>query len=86
MKGLVNKVVIVTGGGGGIGSAICRRFSEAGSLVAVFDIDKDAAETVALDIRNSGGKAAAFSVDLTSQESVIEAVKAAEEHCGPTDV
>lgn len=86
MRGLKDKVVIVTGGAGGIGSAICRRFAEEGASVAVFDINQDAAEAVAAGIRNSGGKAGAFRVDLTSQESVNEAVAAAEAALGPTDV
>ena len=86
MKGLKDKVVIVTGGGGGIGSAICRRFAEDGSVVAVFDINKEAAESVAAGIRDAGGKAAAFAVDLTSQESVIGAVAAAEQQLGPIGV
>lgn len=86
MKGLKDKVVIVTGGGGGIGSAICRRFAEAGAAVAVFDINQDAAEAVAAGIRDTGGQAGAFAVDLTSQESVIAAVQAAEARLGPTGV
>lgn len=86
MKGIKDKVVIVTGGGGGIGSAICRRFAEDGALVAVFDINKDAAEAVAAGIRDTGGKASAFAVDLTSQESVNAAVAAAEQQLGPIGV
>jgi len=38
MRGLRNKVVIVTGGASGIGAAICGRFEEEGSKVAVFDL------------------------------------------------
>ncbi|WP_332672340.1 2-hydroxycyclohexanecarboxyl-CoA dehydrogenase [Aromatoleum sp.] len=86
MRGINGKVVIVTGGAGGIGSAICRRFGEEGAKVAVFDINRDAADVVAAEIREKGGKAQAFAVDLTSQDSVITAVTAAEQALGPTDV
>ncbi|QTQ32473.1 2-hydroxycyclohexanecarboxyl-CoA dehydrogenase [Aromatoleum bremense] len=84
--GIKDKVAIVTGGAGGIGSAICRRFGEEGAKVAVFDINREAAETVAADIRAKGGNAQAFAVDLTNQDSVITAVTAAEQALGPTDV
>lgn len=86
MKGLQNKVVIVTGGAGGIGSAICRRFAEAGAAVAVFDINQEAAEGVARALRETGARAAAYAVDLTSQESVVAAVARAEGELGPIDV
>lgn len=86
MRGINGKVAIVTGGAGGIGSAICRRFGEDGAKVAVFDINREAAEAVAAAIRDNGGNAQAFAVDLTSQESVNAAVAAAEEALGPTDI
>lgn len=86
MRGLNDKVAIVTGGAGGIGSAICRRFAEEGAAVAVFDINQAAAGQVAGEIRAGGGKAAAFAVDLASQASVIAAVQAAEQQLGPIDV
>ncbi|NMG75186.1 2-hydroxycyclohexanecarboxyl-CoA dehydrogenase [Aromatoleum diolicum] len=86
MRGINGKVVIVTGGAGGIGSAICRRFGAEGATVAVFDINQDAASAVAAEIREKGGKAQAYAVDLTSQDSVITAVTAAEKDLGPTDV
>lgn len=86
MNGIKDKVVIVTGGAGGIGAAICRRFAEDGAKVAVFDLNGDAAETVAGEIRQQGGQAAAFAMDLTSQESVVAAVAAVEQQLGPTDI
>lgn len=86
MRGIKGKVTIVTGGAGGIGAAICRRFADEGAIVAVFDINKDPAETIVADIRAKGGSAAAFGVDLTSQESVVAAVTAAEAQLGPTDI
>ena len=39
MRGLKGKRTIVTGGGGGIGREVCKRFAEEGSEVAVFDIN-----------------------------------------------
>lgn len=86
MRGLKGKVAVVTGGAGGIGSAICRRFGEEGAVVAVFDIDAVAAESVAAAIREAGGSAGAFTVDLTSQESVVAAVAATERALGPIDI
>ena len=71
MKGIKAKVVVVTGGAGGIGAAICRRFAEEGAAVAGFDINKEAADALVKQIRAAGNKAGAYAVDLmTSQASV----------------
>ncbi|MCW1969015.1 MAG: 2-hydroxycyclohexanecarboxyl-CoA dehydrogenase [Anaerolineae bacterium] len=86
MRGLTNKVVIVTGGAGGIGSAICRRFAEEGAIVAVLDINLQAAQDLAGQIEQNGGKASAFTVDLADQNSVNVAVAQVEQHLGPIDV
>ncbi len=42
--------VVITGGGGGIGAAMARRFSAAGARVVVADINEDAATAVAGEI------------------------------------
>jgi len=86
MRGLQNKTVIVTGGGGGIGRATCRRFGEAGSRVAVFDINLDSAEKTAADITQAGGVAQAFRCDITDHEGVKAAVAAAEAALGPISI
>ncbi len=59
MKGLEGKHVLVTGGGGAIGNAICRRFAEAGSRVIVADRNAEAAARVA---KENGGRALAFDI------------------------
>ena len=86
MSDFKNQTVIVTGGGGGIGGATCRRFAQAGAKVAVFDRDLAAAQKVAEGITAQGGSAAAFACDITDRAQVDAAVKAATEQLGPIDV
>jgi 2-hydroxycyclohexanecarboxyl-CoA dehydrogenase len=81
-----NHTVIVTGGGGGIGGATCRRFAREDASVAVFDLNFEAAEKVAAGIRAEGGRAQAFRCDITDRASVDAAVIAAEKDLGPIDV
>ena len=81
-----NQTVIVTGGGGGIGGATCRRFAGEGASLAVFDLNLDAAEKVAASIRAEGGRAQAFRCDITDRASVDAAVAETEKSLGPIDV
>jgi 2-hydroxycyclohexanecarboxyl-CoA dehydrogenase len=80
------KTVIVTGGGGGIGGATCRRFAKQGARVAVFDMNLDAAQRVATDINADGGEAMAFKCDITNRAEVDAAIAATESRLGPVDV
>jgi 2-hydroxycyclohexanecarboxyl-CoA dehydrogenase len=86
VRGLKDKVVVVTGGGGGIGSATCRRFSEEGAKVAVFDIDAAASMAVSQAIIQSGGKAGAFTCDIAKHADCQKAVRDAEGALGAIDV
>jgi 2-hydroxycyclohexanecarboxyl-CoA dehydrogenase len=86
MRGLQDRVVIVTGGGGGIGGATCRRFGEAGARVAVFDINAESAAQTAADITKAGGVAQAFRCDITDYAEVQSAVGAAVAALGPIDI
>ncbi len=78
---VAGKVVVVTGGGNGIGKALCKRFAQEGCKVVVSDLDGDAANKVAEEI---GGFAVACNV--AKEDEVIALVKATEEHFGPVDV
>ena len=86
MERFDGKTVVVTGGGGGIGGATARRFAAEGAQVAVFDMDLDAAEKVAADIRATGGQATAFRCDITDRAAVDAAVAAVEAQLGPIAV
>jgi len=68
------RVAVVTGAGGGIGSAVARRLSDEGAAVAVVDRDS-AAETVAADIRAAGGHAVSFVCDLADEDAVSDMVE-----------
>ena len=86
MGRLDGRTAVVTGGGGGIGGATCRRFADEGARVAVLDLNAEAAETVAAAIRAGGGQAEAFRCDITDRASVDAAVAAAEAKWGPIDI
>ena len=86
MRNFEGKTVVVTGGGGGIGGATCRRFASEGAQVAVFDMNLEAAEKVADGIRAAGGVAQAFKCNITDRAEVDAAVAAAEAALGPIDV
>ena len=86
MPRFTDRTVIVTGGAGGIGGATCRRFGAEGARVAVFDLNLEAAEKVATDIRAAGGQALALRCDITDRASVDAAVAATETQLGPIDV
>jgi 2-hydroxycyclohexanecarboxyl-CoA dehydrogenase len=86
MRGLKDKIAIVTGGGGGIGGATCHRFAEAGTTVAVFDIDGAAAERVASAIVAAGGSAISVACDITDHEGVAKAVAGVETQYGRIDI
>ncbi|MDM1263685.1 glucose 1-dehydrogenase [Acinetobacter indicus] len=85
MKGLKDKVVIVTGGAGGIGSATCRRLAEEGAKVAIFDMNMTAAEQLAQEINQQNGQALAVQCDITNHNTVEQAVRQVESQLGPVD-
>ncbi|NVP55851.1 SDR family NAD(P)-dependent oxidoreductase [Mycoplana rhizolycopersici] len=76
------KVAIVTGGGSGIGAAICTRLARDGAEVVIADIDPASAEKLAADIGADGGKAHAVATDVTDPEAARKLVEFAVETCG----
>ena len=83
---LQNKVAVVTGGGGGIGAAICRAFAAEGAHVAVTDLRPEAAEQVAAEIRATGGQADAWGLNVAERATVERAADEIAARLGPVDI
>ncbi len=80
--GFEGKVAIVTGGGSGIGAAISRQLSGEGADVVVADLNSEAAQQIAAEIRASGGRARHFTVDIADPGAVERLVNFAIQECG----
>lgn len=79
---LAGKVTIVTGGAQGIGRGICIELARLGASVAVWDINEvGAAETVKI-IESAGGRAIAYSVDISLQVDVDRVLKSVRDDLG----
>lgn len=85
MQGLKDKVVIVTGGAGGIGSATCKRLAQEGAKVAVFDMNLEAAQAVVHAIKQQGGQAIAIQCDITNKAVVDQSVEETQKQFGAID-
>ena len=78
---LRGKVAVVTGGGSGLGAALCRALGSAGSRVVVVDLDQDSAERIAADVQGIPVQA-----DVRSEGDIGRAVAAARDWAGEVDV
>jgi NAD(P)-dependent dehydrogenase (short-subunit alcohol dehydrogenase family) len=77
------RVAAVTGGGSGMGRAICHRLARDGHQVAVLDIDEGAAATVAGEVEADGGIAVPVAVDVSERAQVEAAMDRVRELLGP---
>jgi NAD(P)-dependent dehydrogenase (short-subunit alcohol dehydrogenase family) len=69
-----NKIAIVTGGGMGLGRALCEELAREGATVVVADIKGDAAAQVADRITQNGGHAHASLIDVSKQEDITNLI------------
>jgi meso-butanediol dehydrogenase/(S,S)-butanediol dehydrogenase/diacetyl reductase len=81
-----DKVVIVTGGAGGIGTEACRAIAAEGGKIVVADLDAAAAESVAAEITADGGSATSVGVDVTDRSQVEAMVQTAVDAFGSLNV
>ncbi|ODR98482.1 short-chain dehydrogenase [Methyloceanibacter methanicus] len=86
MRRLEAKIALVTGGGAGIGRAICETFAREGAQVLVADIDGDAAKETAEQIVKANGAATAHTVDITDTAQVKALMQTIKDAHGRLDV
>jgi len=83
---LEGKKAVVTGGAGGIGRATSLAFATEGASVAVVDLNGEAAQAVADEIRAAGGTAIAIAADVSSEPDIERVVATAQQAFGGIDV
>jgi len=86
MRGLENKIAIVTGAGQGIGQAIAVRLAQEGAEVVISDINLQSAEQTASRIRQMGRKSLALKADVANFEDVQAMVEKSTQEFGRVDI
>ena len=82
MNRFEGKVAVVTGGSGGIGSAICQRLSEEGAHVVIVDLNGDASKALASKL----GNASVETVDISQSQSARNMIERVVAEHGKIDV
>lgn len=83
---LVDRVAVVTGGGGGIGAATARLFAQHGAHVVIAEIDTGLAERAVDEITASGGSAVAVATDVRDADQVTGLARSVLDRYGRVDV
>lgn len=81
-----NKVAVITGGAGDIGSATARRLAGEGAQVVVADINKEGAESVAAELSGDGYPVVAVTVDVEEEAQIVAMIETAIREFGGLDV
>uniref|UniRef100_A0A3Q1B310 Retinol dehydrogenase 20 n=1 Tax=Amphiprion ocellaris TaxID=80972 RepID=A0A3Q1B310_AMPOC len=69
-KPIDGELVLITGSGGGLGRLFAQEFTKHGAEVVLWDVDSSSNEQTAKLVRETGGKAHTYTVDVTSREDV----------------
>ena len=85
-ENLTKQVVLITGAGSGIGTAIAEKLASLGAFVVVADLDVERAAAVVATIQNRGQEALAVHLDVASETSVNQAIQHVEATMGPIQI
>ncbi len=83
---LEGKHALVTGGAQGLGLAIAEAFCAAGACVTIADINAQAVQTAAEDLRAQGGRVFSVTCDVSDEGQVAQAVQSAAEQMGGLEI
>src|SRR6185369_14206124 len=72
---LENHIAVVTGAGSGIGRAIANGYAREGARVVLLDVNEQSAAEAAKEIRDAGGKAESFALDVARREDCVAMAK-----------
>src|SRR5919201_2827107 len=86
MRRFDGRVALVTGAGGGIGAATCRRLAEEGAAVAASDIDEALVAGLVAELQAGGGRAPGLRLDVREPASAQAAVERVVAELGRLDV
>jgi 2-hydroxycyclohexanecarboxyl-CoA dehydrogenase len=86
MKADMKRVAVVTGGASGMGEATCHELARRGHKVAVLDVNGEAAQRVAEDLRGTGATALGLAADVTDRPAVEEAFAKVRSELGPVGI
>lgn len=79
----MNRVVLITGSSRGIGAACARLFAEHGYDICInYRVDKEAAETIAAEVREHGASCLVVQADVSQEEDVIRLFETVDEKLG----
>lgn len=83
---VIGKTIVITGGAGGLGSAMAKLLAANGAVICIFDLDSKKGDEVVQEILSSGGKACFKKVDLIREEEWQAAMKEVLAETGRLDV
>src|SRR4051794_1463008 len=75
MNTVKDKVIIVTGGGQGLGAAICRTLAEDGAIVIPVDIQKNKLDNIVDEIKNNNGTIEGYEMNVADESSVQKVIQ-----------
>jgi len=85
-EGIQGKVVLITGGGTGLGAETARFLAARGALIAIGGRRKDKLDEVVAQIKEAGGRAVAYPLDVAKKEQFQSVVDATAAEFGKLDV